>query len=216
MRRVKWPGAARRTVLLGLMCGVGVLPSTAKMCGVTIGASNEFGESRPYKVVTFRDSDGKDYKSLFNGLTVRNIPCAKYSFVLTRSDFVNSLGDIEGQIVLISSHQWLTANPDRNLIIGPAGAMTGDSRIPEDYAIRGRIRPVPAETESLCIKVYQLYGPQVFEAAIESDGSFSFGRDIVGRVIAVVLRGEQVLGTQILSVSGQSRNLPDIAIVNAK
>ena len=170
-------------------------------CGLTIGVLDRFGVARSYQVDVFRGQEGQDYAMRFNGLMVSDVPCGKYSYVLSRSEVRTSFGKISGVALLSEEHQWLTINPDGNVVIGPGGAESFDIGLPKDYRFRGRVRPVPAELPPAFVRVYELYTPRFLEAALQRDGTFSLSNPVFGKVLIVVLQGERVLGSTFLSVS---------------
>jgi hypothetical protein len=175
-----------------------------EVCGLTIGVVNEFGVSTPYRVRSFRDASGADQQARFMGMSVSNLPCGRYKYVLSRSDVNAPAADIGGEVWVYGNHQWLTVNPSRELIVGRDGSVLAvDSSLPRNYRVLGKLSPVPTGRQTF-VRLIAIYGQQELFAAVGVDGTFEFRQHLRGKYILVVVQGETVLATQLLSVESDA------------
>lgn len=188
-------------ILRFLVIGWAVATLHGEVCALTIAVVNEFGVSAPYRVRSFRDASGADQQARFMGLSVSSLPCGRYKYILSRSDMNAPAADIGGEVWVYGAHQWLTVNPSRELIIGTDGtALTVDSLLPPNYRVLGKLSPPPPKGRQAFVRLIAIYSQQELSGAVAIDGTFEFTQQLRGKYILVVVQGETVLATQLLSV----------------
>lgn len=163
---------------------------------VTIMVVDSEGVALPYMVgETVALRVGADISSHFNGLRGTHIPYGTDNLNLLRTPLNSLSKPIETRIDV--------KQPDTlHVVIAPRIPLPpfniGDSRGPQNYEIRGQVQPFAGtESEPMWIRLVPILRTEPFlDVEINSLGEFHIYRVLIGRYVAIVLRGGKVIDTQ--------------------
>jgi len=138
---------------------------------------------------------GTDISSHFNGLRGTHIPYGTYFVNLLRTPLNSLSKPIETRIDV--------KQPDTLfIVIAPRIPLPpfsiGDSQLPANYEIRGQVQSfVGTESEPMWIRlVPTLRTDPILDVEVNSSGEFHIYRVLLGRYVALVIRGGKIIDTQ--------------------
>jgi hypothetical protein len=163
---------------------------------VTIMVVDSTGAALPYmagEVLGLRGA--ADISSHFNGLRGTHIPYGTYVVNLLRTPLNPLSKPIETRIDV--------KQPDTlYIVIAPRiqlpSSSIGDRQLPANYEIRGHVQPfMGTGSEPMWIRlVPTLRTDPIVDVEINSSGDFRIYRVLIGRYVAIVLRGGKIIDTQ--------------------
>jgi len=190
--------------VVGVVCLLGAfLPATARaaeLCGITFLVVGVSGVEVRYEVESFASRDGKELGKLFRGLSVSDVPCGEFSYVLAMSETSTGLGKLRGRVRLTDARQWLMLGTDRTLAIWKTGAMAIDRADPSGYTFRGKIVGLPSSRPPTWVRFLEVFGQDVRETEVSGAGEFEFRRSFSGTYCVMILQPGHIVSINWLEI----------------
>ncbi len=181
---------------------LGVLAALGEVVGGEVTLRVVDSEGRPLEcwVRVFRAVRGNsDYASAFHGLEAKDVNPGVYNFELVKGEHLSDVPPPD--------HQWLRAGGQVGVVeranffvIAPKwsnGSATSVAPPVDPPTLEGAIEPRPEGT--VWIRFNAVYGDRHFDVDVDSSGAFRVWGDLDGRYLLTVIRGPEILRTQMVS-----------------
>lgn len=178
----------------------------AGVARVKIEAVNEGGVAVACRVEAFVEIRVKrDLAKHFQGLDGVDIPYGVYDYRLGPGPFPIG-GEISGRVSISQPEEVIVA-----VLPGLVKSDTADFSLPTGFVIIGRVEPMPSPQEmgaSLRLRLSPIDGNHQLDVSVDPSGQFRLYAPLVGRYVLTVVRGVDVLHSEIISFEQWQRPTP--------
>ena len=191
-------GAAGITLATWCSLASLVVHAQESVSTVNIQLVDEAGAPIPCSVDSFADRyRRREMASHFAGLVGTAIPYGEYTLYLRREASDGGVGIVSGGTVSVKSQEHLfVVSSKRWFFIHVAIERYYSDRI------RGKLLPMPKDVpkgEPLWIRLSPVHGSKQLDAGVDPSGEFRIFEPLEGKYLLTVIRGPDVLHTELVS-----------------